>query len=1125
MISSLPLSPLVIERLGWTLVHFAWQGALIGLGTLAVLRVVRGARPHVRYVITCVSLALMVAAPLTTFVTLSGSGQAGLGESATLASGASAQRQDVTMVAGASGTERARGADRPTGAIGASAGAAGREAVSRIGALATGVPQEQVTLLTSAASGDVTGGAIPVSSAPTAGAGVGRGVATGASGDQTPAVASGSDAAAPPMSLTIVTRVATGLLTVQRTLPWLVGLWSLGVALLLVRLFGGLLLLDRLTHHTRPAGEDWQLRLVVLARRLDVRRAIALRECTSTHSPAVIGWLRPVILLPVSVLAGLTPDQVEAILAHELAHIRRHDYIVNLLQSVAETLLFYHPAVWLVSRQIRIEREHCCDDDAVAVCGDAVTYASALADLERLRGSMPALALAASGGSLLSRVQRLLAPAPRSPFSWPTAGAFAAGLAMLGFMVTVQGSEPPQPRAVTSARSSADRGTATSGTTPAEAQGDELDALFDAPPQPPAPPAPARPAAAPVPPAAPPAAPEMTGTGTPAAIPAPPAAPAVAPMPTPAAPRAPQTPRDAIAPPPAPMPAPHASAFPAAAARVPDPPRPPLVARGEAMASPVAAPWPAARASAAGVPTVPPPAMTPRGAAVMAPPPPAVSQAPRAPAAPAPPEPVEAVSPQPPAAPGRAGTPPRPAKATPPPAPAAPARVAAAPAAPAELPPPPPPPSSSEDRPSSWMSWLWGNDLPRSSYSLSDGTGRRLAVLSRGNVTLKDDDSDILQIDEGGYFKVEERIGGVRKRVELRARNGQLQRRWLKNGVEADYDGEARQWFARTLKDLGTRTGLGAEKRIERLLTKSGPSAVVDASSQLQSDHVKRMYLEAALESPALDGPTQLRILTNAESFDSSYERAELLRSVVARGMTTDETRLAYVKATQSIDSDFERARTLKALLETPQSGPVVAAALKSAADMHSDFELAELLVKASRQQTLETLGNTALVDASRGIDSAFERRRALTPLAERPALAGDVQAALLSSASDIDSDFERAELLSTMVKRQALTDAARPAFFAAIGKIDSDFERARTLKAMLSSQTTLTEAALRDVISSTLTMDSDMERANVLTMVAARPLSEQTRAAFMQAAARLDSEMERNRTLSSLVRRESAAR
>ena len=94
------------------------------------------------------------------------------------------------------------------------------------------------------------------------------------------------------------------------------------------------------------------------------------------------------MLLPMSALAGLSPLQVEAILAHELAHIRRHDYLVNLLQTLLETLLFYHPAVWWLSRQIRIEREHCCDDLAVSLCGDPVVYARALADLEELRGAV-----------------------------------------------------------------------------------------------------------------------------------------------------------------------------------------------------------------------------------------------------------------------------------------------------------------------------------------------------------------------------------------------------------------------------------------------------------------------------------------------------------------------------------------------------------------------------------------------------------------------------------------------------------------------------------------------------------------------------------------------------------------
>ena len=120
-------------------------------------------------------------------------------------------------------------------------------------------------------------------------------------------------------------------------------------------------------------------------------------------------------------MASLTPSQVEAILAHELAHIRRHDYAVNVLQTIAETLLFYHPAVWWVSNRIRAEREHCCDEIAVAVCGDPVGYAQALAELESWRTVSASMAMAATGGSLSHRVRRILqlplSEEPRSP-SW-----------------------------------------------------------------------------------------------------------------------------------------------------------------------------------------------------------------------------------------------------------------------------------------------------------------------------------------------------------------------------------------------------------------------------------------------------------------------------------------------------------------------------------------------------------------------------------------------------------------------------------------------------------------------------------------------------------------------------------
>ena len=145
-----------------------------------------------------------------------------------------------------------------------------------------------------------------------------------------------------------------------------------------------------------------------IASRLNLRRAIRIVELPHIDVPLVVGCLRPSVVLPIAAIAQLDAAQVEAILAHELAHVRRHDYLVNLMQTLAETLLFYHPAVWWLSARIRDEREHCCDDVAVAVCGDPVGYAAALTELEAWRSRELSLAAAATGGSLLIRVRRIL---------------------------------------------------------------------------------------------------------------------------------------------------------------------------------------------------------------------------------------------------------------------------------------------------------------------------------------------------------------------------------------------------------------------------------------------------------------------------------------------------------------------------------------------------------------------------------------------------------------------------------------------------------------------------------------------------------------------------------------------
>ncbi|HEY7192685.1 MAG TPA: HEAT repeat domain-containing protein [Gemmatimonadales bacterium] len=228
----------------------------------------------------------------------------------------------------------------------------------------------------------------------------------------------------------------------EPALPWLVVLWLLGVIALSARLAHGWMMARRLrTQGTREISAALQQILSRLARRLRVTRPVRLVESLVIEVPAVVGWLRPVILVPTSALSGLTPQQLEVLLAHELAHVRRYDYVVNIMQCMIETLLFYHPAVWWVSRRVREEREHCCDDLVVATCGDPQLYASALVGMERLRPATPRLALAATGGSLLHRVQRLLVPSSIRPEYFPRWSAGIAGILAVTVVLLATGSD------------------------------------------------------------------------------------------------------------------------------------------------------------------------------------------------------------------------------------------------------------------------------------------------------------------------------------------------------------------------------------------------------------------------------------------------------------------------------------------------------------------------------------------------------------------------------------------------------------------------------------------------------------------------------------------------------------
>ena len=334
------------KAIGWALLQFVWQGALVGALTSGVLACLRRGAADVRYVVSCLGLVLMITLPVATAIERAGELK---------------DRQQM---------------EARTTAIGSSSMAA-------------------------AAAPRSTPLSVDLSSPPTSGR---------------PAAVRSID--------------------VESWLPAAVLIWIGGVTLLSLRLAAGWVIVERLRRRsTRAVSAALASRVARMARQLRVSRPVRALESAIVDVPTVVGWLRPVILLPASALAGLSPAQLEAVIAHELAHVRRHDYLVNLLQTVVETLLFYHPAVWWLSHRIRIERENCCDDLAVQLCGDRVAYARALADLEELRGAGPAFAVAITGGSLLSRVRRLLglpAPHDRRSSAWVAIAALVAvvGLAL-----------------------------------------------------------------------------------------------------------------------------------------------------------------------------------------------------------------------------------------------------------------------------------------------------------------------------------------------------------------------------------------------------------------------------------------------------------------------------------------------------------------------------------------------------------------------------------------------------------------------------------------------------------------------------------------------------------------------
>lgn len=187
--------------------------------------------------------------------------------------------------------------------------------------------------------------------------------------------------------------------------------WFMGVLLLALRLAGGMLVINGMRlQGVAPLPEVWERRLHMLALKTGLRRSVKYLQSQKVLMPMVVGIVRPVVLIPSMIMSGLPADQLETIIVHELGHIRRHDFLINIIQAIIEALFFYHPVVWIISENVRQEREKCCDDYTIKVCGKVSHYARALAHLSELqiKAVLPSVAITGNKKSILHRVERLI---------------------------------------------------------------------------------------------------------------------------------------------------------------------------------------------------------------------------------------------------------------------------------------------------------------------------------------------------------------------------------------------------------------------------------------------------------------------------------------------------------------------------------------------------------------------------------------------------------------------------------------------------------------------------------------------------------------------------------------------
>lgn len=377
----------------------------------------------------------------------------------------------------------------------------------------------------------------------------------------------------------------------------------------------------------------------------------------------------------------------------------------------------------------------------------------------------------------------------------------------------------------------------------------------------------------------------------------------------------------------------------------------------------------------------------------------------------------------------------------------------------------------------------------------------------RGDVVFSDDDTDIVRMDRGARFDLEETIGRTSRRVRLDGTSSGIDRRYWVDRDEVDWNAEADAWLARMLPELFRHTTINAEARVRRIVARGGSAALFQEVEQIHSDHVRSRYLELLMRESRLSDEEYTRIIDYAGQLDSDHTSGELLLAVVETAGMRPAFERPMLRAAEGLESDHQRTRVLTTLLEAGLGPSQLDAVVLSAASIESDHNLADILSTVAATGRLSDVGRETFLEALGSIESDHNQARVLEAFLDAGRVSDDEVTRILEMTTGIESDHQRASILQRVAADFTLSGDQISAYLASAAALESDHQVATTAE-MIVDRSDFTREHLALVLTMTDRIDSDHQRATVLERVVLRQnLSDREVQEALMVAAGIDSD------------------